>query len=83
VGHAYGTPPVSFSPVIHGPSNADQAVAAPHQETISQPFGDSPAVSLKVTYRDFHDNPSIEELNLAFQMLDSLLLSAPFEQWKQ
>ena len=73
---------MSFSPAIHGPSNADPVVTTTHHETISLPFGGTPAVSLEVTYRDFQDTPSLEELNLASQMLDSLLMSVPFEQWE-
>lgn len=46
--------------------------------------GKSSAVALEVEYRKIFDatQPGPAELNLAFQMLDALLLNIPFDQWE-
>lgn len=62
---------------VHGNSPA-----ALQSELISQPFGATPNVNLRLTCREITTHPTLQELSLAFQILDSLLLSMPFEQWE-
>jgi hypothetical protein len=52
-------------------------------EILPAPFGKVPDLSLQITYADALEahEPSPAELKLAFQMLDALLLAAPFEEW--
>lgn len=64
-------------------SKPHAAVPGPHNpEIIPLPFGKVPEVTLAVAYRELADLPSSDELNLAFQMLDALLLTTPFDQWE-
>ena len=51
-------------------------------EIISLPFGKVPNVTLSLAWRDPDGMPDKEEMNIAFKMLDAMLLERPFDQWE-
>lgn len=60
------------------------APASPSSDIFTASFGKVPDVSLQVAYSEPLDGqrPSQDELKLAFQMLDALLLTTPFDDWE-
>lgn len=59
------------------------APTRPAADILEMSFGKSPSVSLQVQYHEFDaSQPGPAELDLAFQMLDALLLTTPFDQWE-
>lgn len=68
---------MTSSPVVPVPSH-------PAKDILESCFGTAPAVSLEVEYLETFDasQPGPAELSLAFQMLDALLLTTPFDQWE-
>ena len=55
----------------------------PAADILEMSFGKASPVSLQVQYQEFDaSQPGPAELRLAFQMLDALLLTTPFDQWE-
>lgn len=64
-------------------TSVSAAPTRPAADILEISFGKSPAVSLQVQYHEFDaSQPGSAELELAFQMLDALLLTTPFDQWE-
>jgi hypothetical protein len=51
-------------------------------ETIALPFGKVPPVAVMFGYQGLVGTPSLDEMDVAFNMLDALLKDLPIDQWE-